>query len=391
MKILITDIHHGNGGGHATYIMSLLRGLPGHYDITVAAPASGRLFRYASHAGRGRVMPALYSSRIASLAQEVVRLRAFLVRERYDLVHVNASADHRHVMLASMGLQRPPKIVWTKHNLKPVASVGHRLRANLGTDAVIAVSDYVKRMLEDSVYGARPIHVVRHGIDVSAFRPVDPDEKRRLRRLLLGDIPDDTLVLGSTAGTDLEKGWLDLAAAVAGLSPLEQSRIVVVVAGDPPPAHLLRRLADTGIRARVHFTGLVDDIRGVLGASDIGFVLSYSESLSYACRESLACGLPTLITDVGGLPENLSHGREGWIVPVRNVPAIQAVLRDVLSNPQRVLPMGLAARRHSERDFCPHAFIERTIAVYESVRSAPSAAALYNKAHDPYTHVPPSR
>lgn len=369
MKILITDIHHGNGGGHATYVMSLLRGLPAHYDVTVAAPASGRLFRYASHAGRGKVMPALYSSRIAPLAREIVKLRAFLAQERYDLVHVNASADHRHVMLASMGLRHPPKIVWTKHNLKPVASVGHRLRAKLGTDAVIAVSDYVRRMLQDSVYESKPIHVVRHGIDMAAFRPVDLAEKRRLRQLLLGDIPDDTLVLGSTAGTDLEKGWLDLVAAVSGLSAQEQSRIVVVVAGDPPRGDLVRRLADTGVQARVHFTGLVDDIRGVLGASDIGFVLSYSESLSYACREALACGLPTIITDVGGLPENLSHGREGWIVPVKDVAAIQAVLHEVLSDPRRLLPMGQAARRHSESAFCPHAFIEQTTAVYESVRS----------------------
>src|SRR5690606_37829363 len=105
---------------------------------------------------------------------------------------------------------------------------------------------------------------------------------------------------------------------------------------------------------------LVDDVRPILGACDIGFVLSHSESLSYACREALAMGLPTLVSDAGGLPENLTNGREGWIVPVRNVDAIAAVLSHILQYPESVGVKGAAARLRSEQEFRLDEFIQAT-------------------------------
>ena len=52
MKILFTNFHPRNGGGHVTYIVNLLRGLVGAHQLTVATPGSSRLYRLASHARR---------------------------------------------------------------------------------------------------------------------------------------------------------------------------------------------------------------------------------------------------------------------------------------------------------------------------------------------------
>jgi len=139
MKILITDIHHGNGGGHVTYVLSLLKGLKNQYDLTVAAPPTGRLYQSALAERGVRVVPGLYTSRPLTLLKEVWRLRKFLRQERFDVVHVNGGADHRHVMLASLGLRHRPAIVWTKHNTNQVCRVGHRLHARFGEQASIVV------------------------------------------------------------------------------------------------------------------------------------------------------------------------------------------------------------------------------------------------------------
>ncbi|WP_041682518.1 glycosyltransferase [Pusillimonas sp. T7-7] len=371
MKILITDIHHGNGGGHVTYIMSLLNSLKNVHDITLAVPECSRLFRYASRIQGIRLLPTVYTCRVHALTTEVLRLRKYLARERFDVVHVNASADHRHVMLACLGLAQRPKIVWTKHNLNRVNSIGHRLRARWGTDAVVAVSGYVGRMLAESDYGKKPVHVIPHGIDTTYFYPVTAGRKQALRARLLGEVADDAVVLGSAGGTDFEKGWLDLVAAVASLPPAEQARIILVVAGALPDADLRKRLDAHALKAKVIFPGLVDDIRFVLGACDIGFVLSHRESLSYACRESLSMGLPALISDAGGLPENITNGREGWIVPVQNINAIARVLRNILECPECLPAMSAAARLHSEQNFNLDEFIQATQAIYQSVIPAP--------------------
>lgn len=367
MKILFTDIHQHNGGGHVTYILGLIQALVQDHKVTLAAPPTSRLFRYASTVDGVRVVPGRYTSRIFTLAAEVTRLHRYLAQEQFDIVHVNASADHRHVMLARLGLKRPPKIVWTKHNLHPLASTGHKLRARYGTDSVIAVSDFVHQALRSSPYSKRPLHTIRHGIDLARFTPVNADEKQHQRLRFLGDLDGDVIVLGSTGGTDFDKGWMDLVSALALLEPSEQRRFRVIVAGDAPAAAVRHTIAQENLTDYIFFPGLLDDVRDVFAACDAGFVLSHHEALSYACRESLACGLPTLISNAGGLPENLEDGVQGWIVPVRDTQAIASVLRKMLSSPKTLETMGVAAREHSIRLFGMPQFVQATVDVYKSM------------------------
>src|SRR3546814_20029301 len=91
----------------------------------------------------------------------------------------------------------------------------------------------------------------------------------------------------------------------------------------------MRRVTDLGLARQVVFPGLVDDVRTVLGACDAGFVLSYREALSYACRETLSLGLPTLVSDAGGLTERVENNVARWIVPAHGVAAIARVLASI--------------------------------------------------------------
>ena len=364
MKILITDIHHGNGGGHVTYVLSLLKGLKGQYDLTVAAPPTGRLYQAASAERGVRVLPGLYTSRPLALLKEVRRLRSFLRQERFDVIHVNGGADHRHIMLASLGLRHRPAIVWTKHNTNPVCSFGHRLRARFGTHASIAVCEYVARILGQSGYSRHPISVVRNGIDHNHLQPADPASKQAFRDKLFGSLDDDVLVLGSIGGTDYNKGWLDLVQAASRLAPDQQRRLRIVVAGDPPTSCMQAKVDLLAMRQHVIFPGLVKDVRTVLGACDIGFVLSYREAASYASCETMAMGLPALVSNAGGLPENVRDGLDGWVVPAGDIDAMADVLRRILANPQVLAPMGRSARERVEHMFSTPVFIEDTKKVY---------------------------
>src|SRR3546814_11651565 len=109
----------------------------------------------------------------------------------------------------------------------------------------------------------------------------------------------------------------------------------------------MRRVTDLGLARQVVFPGLVDDVRTVLGACDAGFVLSYREALSYACRETLSLGLPTLVSDAGGLPENVENNVDGWIVPAHGVAEIARVLEYILATPDEVARMAGSARDKS--------------------------------------------
>ncbi|TEA78388.1 glycosyltransferase family 4 protein [Allopusillimonas ginsengisoli] len=367
MKVLITNMHNLNGGGHVTYIKSLAAGLQGPHEITVATPGTSRLYSQAQDIAGVRVIGRDFASRLSGAARGVANLRRLLCRERFDVVHVNGAADHRCVMLSRMGLEHPPPIVWTKHNTKPVGSFGNWLRARFGTDACIAVSDTVAGMLRDSPYGSGHIQVIRLGLDMRCFPPLMAHERQAAREAYFGKQHGNILVLGSVGGTDYEKGWLDLAFAVASLAPDLRSRVRIIVAGDPPPRTCLTALAKSGLQDQVLFPGLLRDIRPVLAASDVGFVLSYTEAASYASLEAMAAGLPTLVSNVGGLPEHVRDGLDGWVVPVGDVPAIAARIQLILDGGCDLAALGNSARRRVVDAFSVERVCRETESIYKAV------------------------
>jgi glycosyltransferase involved in cell wall biosynthesis len=371
VKILYTNFHPRNGGGHATYITSLARALAGEHQVTVATPDTSRLYRYASSIPNVSVVGMRFSTRPSSWFGERASLRRLIKTERYDIIHVNGSADHKQVMLALIGLRHRPRVVFTKHNDHPLQSLGHRMRAMLATDHVIAVSDYVKHMLLDSPYRRVPITTIRHGIDTNYFAPTQSSIAiDALRDQYFGSEWQGRLLFGSAGGTDYDKGWLDLVEAVGSLPASLRERVMILVAGDLPNEDKRARVNAAGMTQQVVFPGLLDDVRDALACCHVGFVLSYREALSYACREVMALGLPALVSNAGGLPENVCDGKDGWIVPVRDQSAIAAAVTAMLKDHDRVAQMGSEARRTAVEKFGLADFTRATLDVYRQTIDA---------------------
>src|ERR1700752_4036664 len=119
MKLLYTNFHDGDGGGHPPYVVAPARALAARHEVHVAAPAGSRLLREAQalpgvHAVAQEFPNGLKKLRARMRAQNA--LAALLRAHAFDLVHVNGSADHRLVMAALHGLRRRPRVVLTKHN-----------------------------------------------------------------------------------------------------------------------------------------------------------------------------------------------------------------------------------------------------------------------------------
>ncbi|MER1966968.1 glycosyltransferase [Castellaniella sp. GW247-6E4] len=366
MKILYTNFHPRGSGGHAPYILNLARTFQGEHEVALATPGTSHLFALAGRIPGVRCLDTIYSTRLWPMLSEVRRMRRLLRHGKFDLVHVNGSADHRQVMLACLGLRHAPRIVWTKHNTKPVGSPGNWIRAGLGTHGTIGVCDFVSRQLRDSPYGRRPIHTIRLGVDTDYFAPASPQAAQSARRALLGELPDDALVLGSVGGTDHDKGWIFLVRAAARLPPHSRARLRLLVAGNPPPESLRREVRELGMEQAVRFPGLVADPRQVLAACHMSFVLSLHEAGSYAVCEALAMGLPTLVSDAGGLPELVRDEVDGWVIPKGCAEAAHAWLLERLAAPAG---HGLleAARARALELFSLPVFARRTMDFYREV------------------------
>lgn len=379
MRILYTNFHQADGGGHTTYVLSLVRALRAAHDIVVAAPAGSRLFLEASGMPGVRVVPMEFKGGLLSAWPRIRRMRALLKIERFDLVHVNGAADHRLCMLASMGLRGGrPAIVYTQHTSRSGRSLGAALRARLATDRVICVSEHTRRGLMRSHYAGCGLRTVKNGVDVDYFTPATPEEKALARERWLRPSQAGCLVVGSNAGTAVYKNWPDMLEAVAMLPGALRRRIVVLIAGEPPNEDRLRYVESLGMQDRAIFVGLLDDVRPFLAALDLGFVLSSRlETISFACREMMAMGLPVVVSDVGGLPENVEDGVDGWVVPACAPTAVSEVLREALREPEALEVMGEAARARALAEFGLSRFVAQTQAVYLEALDLPRPSRLW--------------
>ncbi|RYF59408.1 MAG: glycosyltransferase, partial [Comamonadaceae bacterium] len=179
---------------------------------------------------------------------------------------------------------------------------------------------------------------------------------------------DQAMVFGSQAGTDDYKGWMDLVHAVASLPEDLRARVRIALAGALPTDRQREEVRQAGMADQVFFTGPLDDVRPFLAAIDVGFVLSWRvETISFACREMMSMGVPVVVSDHGGLPENIASGTDGWIVPRRDIAAIARCVQQIVDAPQTVAQIGQAARSRAQNTFGIDRFVSATEAVYQKL------------------------
>ncbi|MDZ7620561.1 MAG: glycosyltransferase, partial [Patescibacteria group bacterium] len=178
--------------------------------------------------------------------------------------------------------------------------------------------------------GAAPdrVSIIPNGVDLARFQLADRYEARRRLGLPLAG-----RLLVTVAHLGVRKGHREALAALAQLP--EDVRLLIVGGGfQAGDAGRLRRLAGRlGVGHRLLLAGVqpADRVAEYYAAADVGLLASYREGCPNAVLESLACGRPVVATPVGAVPDLISPGVNGQIVPVRDAAALAAALQTVLA------------------------------------------------------------
>jgi glycosyltransferase involved in cell wall biosynthesis len=121
------------------------------------------------------------------------------------------------------------------------------------------------------------------------------------------------------------------------------SDVNLLLVGDGPLRPELEALTDTlGLRERAHFLGVRHDVAEILQASDVFALTSVSEAASITLLEAMASRLPVVVTRVGGNPEIVREGTDGFLVPRGDARAVAQALMRVLANAELSAAMGAA-------------------------------------------------
>jgi len=125
----------------------------------------------------------------------------------------------------------------------------------------------------------------------------------------------------------------------------------------------------------VFFLGKQDLVHEKLGMADLFLLPSDLESFGLAALEAMACEVPVIASDVGGLPEVVTNGVDGYLIPPRDVAAGAKYALQILTMPDRGREMGQQARINARRKYCSNDVIPQYEAYYQKVLNASGAAA----------------
>ncbi len=194
------------------------------------------------------------------------------------------------------------------------------------TDLVICLSEKWRQYYM-AEFGMKRLEVVNNVIEHPLDPPsVSPASNGRVNLLFLGLICDS-------------KGVFDLLDVVARSRTLVDGRITVTIAGNGETERLQQLIRERHPDGEVEFAGWVNGVQkaALLHSCDIYVLPSYNEGLPISILEAISYGKPIIATPVGGVPEIVRPGFNGWLVEPGNGSALQSVLQEVADENNRAM------------------------------------------------------
>lgn len=370
------------GGADENTVLTVNGLDPHRFRVTLAVGAGSEATMLAAVSPSVRVIELTDLVREVSPRRDLAALRGLrrLIRdERYDIVHTHTAKAGMLGRFAARGAG--PVIVHTLHGSTFHGALGRAEyllywgleKAAAGfTDRIITVGEDLRdRYLEAGIGRADRYQLIRSGMELSDFSAaaaMGPERRAEVRRSL--GVPADAPLVGKVARLEARKGYryfLEMAEAV--LQRVPAAHFVGLGAGDehgPLRAEVERR----GLTGRVHFPGFRRDIADVLAVLDVAVLTSLWEGLPRVLVQAAASGVPAVSFAVEGAHEVVKDRVNGWVVPMRDVPAMTDRVVELLSDPARARAMGAAGRGLVCETWAADTMVRQIAEVYEDLLAA---------------------
>jgi N-acetyl-alpha-D-glucosaminyl L-malate synthase BshA len=257
-----------------------------------------------------------YESALAGKMVDVVKY------EELDILHVHYAIPHAtsaflaKQILRCQGINIP--VITTLHGtditivgkdstLAPVVTFSIN-----ESDGVTTVSEDLQKETYNAFRVRKEIEVIPNFVDLERFKK---QKKEHFKRIIC---PNDEKLLVHTSNFRRVKRIDDIIKVFAKLKKLIPSKLLLV--GDGPERPVMEQLSrDLGLDEDIRFVGKLDAIEEVLSVADLFLMPSEKESFGLAALEAMACEVPVISTNTGGLPELNVHGVTGFLSNVGDI------------------------------------------------------------------------
>lgn len=323
-------------GGAEKFVMNFVR----HLDRSRYAPsicvldADGPLRTEAESLG----VP-VFRLRRGPVPVLIARLLNVVRRWQPDLIHAHSLAPGFYGALAG-ALSRTP-VLTTRHG-RPEESAEKSIVRTLSyrfTDRFIAVSDQVRQLLIDvSAAPAERFYTVLNGIDTAHFA----DARDAGLRAELG-IPESSFTFGTVGRLGVSKAQHIMIDAMKSLTDRGEDAFLVIAGDGPLRQELEQQVSELRLESHVRMLGNWHNVASLLKCLDAFVLSSIDEGVPLSLLEAMAAGLPSVVTHIGGIPEVVTDGTHGLMVPVKDTQAFAAAMERLMSEPELRTRLGKAA------------------------------------------------
>src|SRR5277367_4563934 len=290
------------------------------------------------------------------------------VAEYYDLdlLHVHYAIPHSvsallaRQMLAARGKHLPfittlhgtdITLVGLDRSYLPITRFGI-----MQSDGVTAISSYLRDRTREAFDIHSEIEVIRNFVNCDVYVR-DPELVAQMRPRFAE--PNERLLVHLSNFRPVKR-IQDVVEVFARVAKALPARLMLI--GDGPDRSVAEYLArQHNVQDRIHFIGKQDNVNELLPLADLMLMPSEMESFGLAALEAMACGVPTIATDVGGVPELIEHGLNGLLFNVADIDSMSTAAIALLSDQHRLETMARAARKTAQDNFCA----SRVIPLYE--------------------------
>lgn len=370
MKVLHVNAGGDTGGGKS-HILGLLQALQKKIDARLLCFLDGPVYRGAQAL---KIPVDLIPQERRWDLTVVKKLRRVVVEGRYDLIHSHGSRSNFLTAILKRWVDIP--IVTTIHSDYELDFLGNFYKQLVYTnlnklalryfDYYIAVSEHFRQMLIRRGFPPERVFTVYNGIDFSLPRQPSLSREAFLARVGV-NVPPETPLVGTMGRLHPVKGQDVLLKAVPRV--LERfPNTHFLIAGDGDEKENLMHLASKlGVAGAVHFVGYLEEPDSYFNAIDINVLPSNSESFPYVLLEGALYKLPTVATAVGGIPELIIDGKNGFLFAPGDSEALAQLLTRLLSDKELCGRLGEAFFAHVKANFSTEKLAASHLDIYKKI------------------------
>lgn len=365
MKILYSCLSKSWGGMEMFTITAVKQLLKRNISVELLCAAESRIHIEANNLGL--IVHPIKVSLLSNFAN-VIRLVSLIRRNKYNLIHTQASFDLWIIIPALKMLKQNTPVILTKQVGSYIIKKDllHRWIYNRLTFALAISSAIKKNLLDTCPLPKEKVLLLHNGIDTKKFDPNSVDSKKVRAEF---KIRDDEILIGMMARFSPGKGHEEFLFAASELNK-KYSNLKFIVVGEPSRgendyAEKIKKLSAEYNLGNLIFTGFRSDTPEVLAAMNIFVFPSHSEAFGIALAEAMAMGKPSVCSNAEGVLDIAVDGETSLLFENKNADDLMNKISMLIDSPNLKEKFSVTARKRAVEFFDLEKLTDEVIRIYK--------------------------